>query len=555
MKKLLPIIVGLPVSSSLDNVQYALQQLRERYEHSEICLLVPDHTTSLIGKEQLQIECLRVMNVGVLFDLDDETNAQLIEAYILRHAHILLVAQAGVEATPLQKRLFLGEVGHLHTGASVEDSLIPVVPVLQDKLSLTCWNLDSKWWLDQDKKAWPDSLKHLDTIDDFNEISEKKTSSNDWKDSRKYFHFSKDEITQEDKASKETATLAKRPELGDSEEKAVNRLADCFASANVLADKSHVNSFRDFIILSVVAGITMLCFVYNDRAPNPSSIWNVVFLIGAVCTWRLSRFFGHKKEHLLHLQYRSLAEGIRIQTAWFLAGLQSCVIDFYPAKQQKELGWIIEALRGLHAIQPIQDKFSILNSERVEFVRYAWVDDQKKYLDGKINGGWMVNGYKPLIKGYRKKVLYYSRFSKYAMGVGITLATYLALTDIKLESLPEYIQGWASYFFQFVPPEVIKLSFMPEWLLAMLIVFPIAASLLVSRYYGSMQVDSELDWYIASHGFYERVNKQLKNYNESDKELAAALHLRLGKAILCEHAEWVDMHKKKDLFESVETKD
>src|SRR5207249_3830010 len=46
-----------------------------------------------------------------------------------------------------------------------------------------------------------------------------------------------------------------------------------------------------------------------------------------------------------YLDYRALAEGLRIQFFWQLADLKDSVADYYMRKQKSELDWIRNAVR------------------------------------------------------------------------------------------------------------------------------------------------------------------------------------------------------------------
>ena len=61
--------------------------------------------------------------------------------------------------------------------------------------------------------------------------------------------------------------------------------------------------------------------------------------------------FGHQDRQNLYQDYRTLAEGLRVQFAWSLAGISRPAADFYLRKQKNELQWIHEAVKaqGLRA--------------------------------------------------------------------------------------------------------------------------------------------------------------------------------------------------------------
>jgi hypothetical protein len=85
-----------------------------------------------------------------------------------------------------------------------------------------------------------------------------------------------------------------------------------------------------------------------------------------------------------YLDYRALAEGLRVQFFWKLAGVEDSVADFYMRKQKSELDWIRNAIRTCtiesskpNAETPIAED---AERERLKLVLKHWVEDQAKYF-------------------------------------------------------------------------------------------------------------------------------------------------------------------------------
>ena len=74
-----------------------------------------------------------------------------------------------------------------------------------------------------------------------------------------------------------------------------------------------------------------------------------------------------------YLDYRALAEGLRVQFYWRLAGLADNVSTSYLRKQLDELRWIREALRGSNVLPPPTDP-------RADLVLAHWVRGQADYF-------------------------------------------------------------------------------------------------------------------------------------------------------------------------------
>lgn len=85
-----------------------------------------------------------------------------------------------------------------------------------------------------------------------------------------------------------------------------------------------------------------------------------------------------------YLDYRALAEGLRVQFYWQYGGIRNSASEFYMRKQKSELDWIRFALRTF-AI-PADDESLTKGGHsteskmhRLEVTQKAWIEDQAKY--------------------------------------------------------------------------------------------------------------------------------------------------------------------------------
>ena len=89
-----------------------------------------------------------------------------------------------------------------------------------------------------------------------------------------------------------------------------------------------------------------------------------------------------------HLDYRALAEGLRVQIFWSIAGLQDNVADYYLRKHSGAFEWVKFVFRTFIGIEPDRD-YSSLDSaskvERLRFVKKSWVINQQKYYTDRKN--------------------------------------------------------------------------------------------------------------------------------------------------------------------------
>jgi uncharacterized MnhB-related membrane protein len=80
-----------------------------------------------------------------------------------------------------------------------------------------------------------------------------------------------------------------------------------------------------------------------------------------------------------HLDYRALAEGLRVQLFWKLAGLSHRVFDHYLGKHSGEMLWLRDALKGW-SVDLAGQEGTGPDMKAIQTVRDAWVMDQLKYF-------------------------------------------------------------------------------------------------------------------------------------------------------------------------------
>jgi hypothetical protein len=95
--------------------------------------------------------------------------------------------------------------------------------------------------------------------------------------------------------------------------------------------------------------------------------------------------------HSKYLDYRALAEGLRVQLFWRIAGITDSVADHYLRKQKSELEWVRGAVRVGQFLEGPQRALANRDQAPVEGSGLAialthWVKDQKRFFTFKA--GW-----------------------------------------------------------------------------------------------------------------------------------------------------------------------
>ena len=157
-------------------------------------------------------------------------------------------------------------------------------------------------------------------------------------------------------------------------------------------------------------------------------IWESPILLGAylvilVIPW-LSYFLIVKPRDWQgkYLDYRALAEALRVQFFWRMAGIPLSAADFYLRRQTGDLTWIRHAARACN-IGPVPD----VRDADVGAVRKHWIADQSSYFDetaGREEHTFM-RWNKRLMRAYLVGIII-------ASGVLIALLTNAAMTGLPL---------------------------------------------------------------------------------------------------------------------------
>jgi hypothetical protein len=119
---------------------------------------------------------------------------------------------------------------------------------------------------------------------------------------------------------------------------------DRYAATDVLAQHFQRRRRAVLVSLFLIAMLAVLFFeIYAHLLPHKGvlAMYPLTLLIG----FGVLRFAQLRDFHNKHLDYRALAEGLRVQLFWQIAGLSADVSDHYLRKQRSELEWVREALR------------------------------------------------------------------------------------------------------------------------------------------------------------------------------------------------------------------
>lgn len=212
-----------------------------------------------------------------------------------------------------------------------------------------------------------------------------------------------------------------------------------------------------------------------------------------------------------YLDYRALAEGLRVQSFWHLAGIGDCVAGHYLRKQKSELDWIRNAIRVAEiprAPQPA-GRSPAGDLSRYALVLRYWIEDQ---------GHW-----------YHKRTMRdRERMRRSRWGVWILLATGLALAALAALAIAAASPAGDT--------------------LVLLSTIPLAFAGLWEGVADKMAYADQYRQYHRMHQVFERAVAAMKDALERrDHDEAESIIKELGTEALAENGDWVVLHRARPL--------
>jgi len=323
--------------------------------------------------------------------------------------------------------------------------------------------------------------------------------------------FCEDALKYVDDISVETTSLM------DGEDRSaispgLSAIDQLFRAADWLAihyQKRVVTALQTTHLLAVFMGLMYIA--YSDILPIPLFLYSFLGLfIMAICIYA----FGKRSAwHRKYLDYRTLAEGLRVQFFWAVAGVTSgnkskFTHDTFLQSQDPELGWIRNVMRyaGTEC-----DASNHQSKSGLEFSLREWLGSQDA---GQL--GYFRNKGAEHAKRFQRT----ERLSKLVLWLGIAIVTFLIVLSSEFGE-------------QMRDPVIILMGIM---LLAVG----------VRQSYSHSVADAELiRQYEFMYNIFSSARRRIDSTTDDD-EKRRILHI-LGDAALGEHAQWILMNRERSL--------
>ncbi|MGF0524159.1 hypothetical protein ACQEDT_21840 [Agrobacterium pusense] len=162
--------------------------------------------------------------------------------------------------------------------------------------------------------------------------------------------------------------------LGPS--KGTSLTATLYAAADYLAAKMQRERRNGIRVVSLSAGLSVLLHqIYSGV--SQLTPWLIAHLVVALSAVGLFYFYfsGDRRRDARYLDFRALAEGLRVQFFWKSGGVDENVTDFYFSEDSDELEWLRHALRNVQLVSG-----NDLARQSLDDIRTRWLLDQMAYF-------------------------------------------------------------------------------------------------------------------------------------------------------------------------------
>ncbi len=280
------------------------------------------------------------------------------------------------------------------------------------------------------------------------------------------------------------------------------------ALADALARAKQKQRHRTLWLLSLLVFLSVF-FQQLHLGPDMQWYWLTLHIGLGLCAFGgyLLFFRGKKNSETRYMDWRALAEGLRVQTFWRAAGIQACASDYYLSSQRDELDWIRYAMRN---VAPSTTETT--PNLDIAWIKQRWLADQRKFfLSGRSS-----------TQQKQRRLYRWTLISRSLFGIGAI--TTGALLIGPFTSLSSTAISWIA--------------------LVAAALFLMAA---VCRNYASlMAYEEDSNRYRKMGWLFERALKLLEAYEQTNDALAfQRLLIAVGKEALAENGEWLQLHRQR----------
>lgn len=169
---------------------------------------------------------------------------------------------------------------------------------------------------------------------------------------------------------------------GNAPQATTNHLASPIAVFSAADAAAGLRQMERSLAIKRISALAMASIVCQQIYSGPDMRWGwLAGHIGLACLAFFAFLYFFKGNHPREEQYldwRALAEGVRVQIFWLASGVRGSAADHYLSADRDELDWIRQAVRN-----SVVGIFPIESQEAIKWVRDAWLESQRAYFTKK----------------------------------------------------------------------------------------------------------------------------------------------------------------------------
>ena len=285
--------------------------------------------------------------------------------------------------------------------------------------------------------------------------------------------------------------------MGTIRDPALAEIDDLYCEADFLSIENAKKHHKTLLALSILGPLISIVFFLYFEGEIHSMILLCIILLFIL--FLINKQSNKLECHRKYLEYRVLAEALRLQFFLSISGTKVQVADILPWFIKKGIPWIEDILRGL----PLDDV-----KEKKEII-YFWIIDQRTYHE------------EALLKAEAKKKKD-EKISKIA--IYITIIAYLAGLIFEI------------YMYIYSPnidAHLIRIS------LKMVIGFMSVSTLFIESYYGKMSLSETINDHKRMIALYQKIENDILENGETEEILLYAAN-----EYLIENSTWYAYQSK-----------
>ncbi len=281
------------------------------------------------------------------------------------------------------------------------------------------------------------------------------------------------------------------------EEPALRKMEAVSRIAGTLSRQAAGRYRRVLALLAAASSALTFAFLLYDEA---QAIWMILVCgLMLAAAWACQRYAVRSDCHRRYIEYRVLAECLRVQTYLRYAGSSVRAADLLSWTQQEETAWVLDALCALTIARESQSEHDI---------RLCWVEAQREYHQNAAQSA----GHKLAVSDRTVRFALTLSVGLYLLGVGY-----------------ELLCGGLIFH------PAIRVADVELWRTALKILMGTisAVTLFTANYYGRLSLPRTLSDHQKMERFYAKMSSQLEKRGQTDKLLEV-----LAREELTENGNW-----------------